>query len=129
MAEASSEFNLGSRERLTFEGGESVRLDSFHVVGERTKGEKGGRRHVDQDLRMKDLQDILSLRMVSDVTTNERRKTNVVNRSVGAINHRANFGMLHGDSGRLVDRRPKVVYSTLKLSTRNHQPRIRNDEE
>ena len=60
MTESSSEFDLRSRERLTFEGGESGRLNSLHVVGERTKSEEGRRRHVDKDLRVKDLQDTLS---------------------------------------------------------------------
>ena len=60
VTESSGEFNLGSWERLTFVSGEGVRLDSFHVVGERAKSEKGGRRHVDEDLRVKDLQDTLS---------------------------------------------------------------------
>ena len=44
------------------------------------------------------------------------RKTNIVNRSVGAIDHRADVGMLYGDGGSFVERRPEALHSTFELT-------------
>lgn len=80
MAEASCKLDLGSRERRAFESFERDRLDLLHLaqrelsvnasktvepletymICQAAQGRKGLRRDVDEDLRLKELENVLS---------------------------------------------------------------------